>query len=182
MAVAKARRLKPSRATAVLHGKPCPAPLGFKRRATAVLKSNLIRSIEFGTAVSTTFETGLRHETSLSSLCHAARSLSVTCTHWNVISFQCKKGVGRQHTTFTSDQNAAFSYEFFSPLPLLAILSRFTKQRACPQAKLHAASIAPDVQKVDSTIQWINLNPLDKSIGFRNTVKPLLSGHPREML
>ena len=27
------------------------ARLGFKRRATAVLKSNLIRSIEFGTAV-----------------------------------------------------------------------------------------------------------------------------------
>ena len=33
-------------------GKPCRATrLGFKRRATAVLKSNLIRSIEFGTAV-----------------------------------------------------------------------------------------------------------------------------------
>ena len=27
------------------------ARLGFKRRATAVLKSNLIRSIEFGTAI-----------------------------------------------------------------------------------------------------------------------------------
>ena len=27
------------------------ARLGFKRRATAVLKSNLIQSIEFGTAV-----------------------------------------------------------------------------------------------------------------------------------
>ena len=27
------------------------ARLGFKRRATAVLKSNLIRAIEFGTAV-----------------------------------------------------------------------------------------------------------------------------------
>ena len=35
-------------------GLPCysaEAQLGFKRRATAVLKSNLIRSIEFGTAV-----------------------------------------------------------------------------------------------------------------------------------
>ena len=35
-------------------GLPCytaAARLGFKRRATAVLKSNLIRSIEFGTAV-----------------------------------------------------------------------------------------------------------------------------------
>ena len=35
-------------------GLPCytaVARLGFKRRATAVLKSNLIRSIEFGTAV-----------------------------------------------------------------------------------------------------------------------------------
>ena len=35
-------------------GLPCytaVAWLGFKRRATAVLKSNLIRSIEFGTAV-----------------------------------------------------------------------------------------------------------------------------------
>ena len=27
------------------------ARLGFKRRATAVLKSNLIRSVEFGTAI-----------------------------------------------------------------------------------------------------------------------------------
>ena len=36
-------------------GLPCytavAARLGFKRRATALLKSNLIRSIEFGTAV-----------------------------------------------------------------------------------------------------------------------------------
>ena len=35
-------------------GLPCytaVARLGFKRRATAVLKTNLIRSIEFGTAV-----------------------------------------------------------------------------------------------------------------------------------
>ena len=38
---AVARRLKPSRATAAV------AQLGFKRRATAVLKSNLILSIEF---------------------------------------------------------------------------------------------------------------------------------------
>ena len=36
------------------------ARLGFKRRATAVLKSNLIRSIEIGKGSSTTFETGLR--------------------------------------------------------------------------------------------------------------------------
>ena len=47
-----ARRLKPSRATAV----PLPcytavARLGFKRRTTAVLKSSSIRSIEIGTAV-----------------------------------------------------------------------------------------------------------------------------------
>ena len=45
-------------------GLPCytaVAQLGFKRRAIAVLKSNLIRSIEFGTAVAlSTFETGLR--------------------------------------------------------------------------------------------------------------------------
>ena len=39
----------------------------------------------------------------------SARSLSVT---WNVINFACKRGVGRQHTTFTSCQNAAFSNEF----------------------------------------------------------------------
>ena len=50
-----ARRLKPSRATAsttslaVLY--TTVVRLGFKRRATAELKSNLIRSIEFGTAV-----------------------------------------------------------------------------------------------------------------------------------
>ena len=43
----------------------------------------------------------------------SARSLSVTWIHWNVINFACKKGVGRQHTTFTSCQNAAFSNEFF---------------------------------------------------------------------
>ena len=55
----------------------------------------------------------------------SARSLSVTWIHWNVINFACKKGVGRQHTTFTSCQNAAFSYEFFSPFPLLAIFSPF---------------------------------------------------------
>ena len=47
-----ARRLKPSRATAV----PLPcytavARLGFKRRATAVLKWNFIQSIELCTAV-----------------------------------------------------------------------------------------------------------------------------------
>ena len=35
------------------------ARLGFKRRATAVLKSNLIPSIEFRTAVAQPFETGL---------------------------------------------------------------------------------------------------------------------------
>ena len=37
------------------------AQFGSKRRAVAVLKSNLIRTIEFGTAVArSTFETGLR--------------------------------------------------------------------------------------------------------------------------
>ena len=44
-------------------GLPCyttVARCGFKRRATVVLKSNLIRSIEFGTAVGTTFGTGLK--------------------------------------------------------------------------------------------------------------------------
>ena len=33
--------------------------------------------------------------------------------HWNIINFACKKGFGRQHTTFTSCQNAVFSNEFF---------------------------------------------------------------------
>ena len=42
----------------------------------------------------------------------SARSLSVTWIHWSVINFACKRGVGRQHTTFTSCQNAAFSNEF----------------------------------------------------------------------
>ena len=42
----------------------------------------------------------------------SARSLSVTWIHWDVINFACKRGVGRQHTTFTSCQNAAFSNEF----------------------------------------------------------------------
>ena len=44
----------------------------------------------------------------------SARSLSVTWVHWNVINGACKKGVGRQHTTFTSCQNAAFSSFFCS--------------------------------------------------------------------
>ena len=48
--MAIARRLKPSRATAVSARQSLPcytavARLGSKRRATAVLKSNLIRSI-----------------------------------------------------------------------------------------------------------------------------------------
>ena len=43
----------------------------------------------------------------------SARSLSVTWIHWNVITLACKKGVGRQHTSFTSCQNTAFSDEFF---------------------------------------------------------------------
>ena len=43
----------------------------------------------------------------------SARSLSVTLIHCNVINFGCKEGVGRQHTTFTLCQNAAFSSEFF---------------------------------------------------------------------
>ena len=33
-----------------------------------------------------------------------ARLLSVTSIHWNAINFVCKKGVGRQHATFTSCQ------------------------------------------------------------------------------
>ena len=43
----------------------------------------------------------------------SARSLSVTWIHWNIITFACKKGVGRQHTTFAFCQNTAFSNEFF---------------------------------------------------------------------
>ena len=43
----------------------------------------------------------------------SARLLSVIWIHWNVINFTCKKGVGRQHTIFTSCQNAAYSNEFF---------------------------------------------------------------------
>ena len=43
----------------------------------------------------------------------SGRLLSVTWIHWNVINFECKKGVGRQHKTFTSRQSAAFSNEFF---------------------------------------------------------------------
>ena len=38
----------------------------------------------------------------------SAKSSSVTWVHWNVINFAC-----RQHTTFTSCQNAAFSNTFF---------------------------------------------------------------------
>ena len=44
----------PSTAVSARQSLPCytaVARLGFKRRATAVLKSNLIRSIELGTAV-----------------------------------------------------------------------------------------------------------------------------------
>ena len=43
----------------------------------------------------------------------SARSLSVTWMHWYVINVASKKGVGTQHTAFTSCQNAAFSNEFF---------------------------------------------------------------------
>ena len=43
----------------------------------------------------------------------SARSLSVTWIHWYVINVASKKGVGTQHTDFTSCQNAAFSNEFF---------------------------------------------------------------------
>ena len=43
----------------------------------------------------------------------SARSLSVTWIHWNVITVACKKGSVRQHTTFASCQNTAFSNEFF---------------------------------------------------------------------
>ena len=46
--MAVARRLKPSRPTSSAR---LVAQLGFKSRAITVLKSNLIRSIEFGTAV-----------------------------------------------------------------------------------------------------------------------------------
>ena len=52
--MAVARRLKPSRATAVeprVYRATAVARLGFKRRASAVLKSNLIRATEFRTAV-----------------------------------------------------------------------------------------------------------------------------------
>ena len=42
----------------------------------------------------------------------SARSLSVTWIHWNVITLACKKGIGRQYTTFASCQNIAFSNEF----------------------------------------------------------------------
>ena len=46
-------KTKSSYCRVVRQGLPCytaVAQLGFKRRPTAVLKSNLIRSIEFGTA------------------------------------------------------------------------------------------------------------------------------------
>ena len=46
-------------------GLPCytaVARIGFKRRATAVLKSNLIRSIEFGTAVARRLKRALLSE------------------------------------------------------------------------------------------------------------------------
>ena len=43
----------------------------------------------------------------------SARSFSVTWIHWCVINFASKKGVGRQHTAFTSCQNTAFSNDFF---------------------------------------------------------------------
>ena len=45
----------------------------------------------------------------------SARSLSVAWIYRNGINFmhECKKGVGRQHTTFTSCQNASCSNEFF---------------------------------------------------------------------
>ena len=39
----------------------------------------------------------------------------------NVINFVCKKGVGRQHTTFTLYQNAAFSKWVFSALEGLVL-------------------------------------------------------------
>ena len=45
-------RLKPSRTSVARQGLSCytaVARLDFKHRATAVVKSNLIRSIEFGT-------------------------------------------------------------------------------------------------------------------------------------
>ena len=56
-----------------------------------------------------TFETAIPHSCLVIAGHLSAKSLSVT---WNVINFACKRGVGRQHTTFTSCQNAAFSNEF----------------------------------------------------------------------
>ena len=57
----------------MVHGS-CTTWLRFKRRASAVLKSNLIRSIEFGTGSSTTFETGLNGaQTILESFCAATK-------------------------------------------------------------------------------------------------------------
>ena len=60
-----------------------------------------------------TFEAAIPHSCLVIADHLSARSLSVTWIHWNVINFAGKKGVGRQHTTFTWCQNAAFSNEFF---------------------------------------------------------------------
>ena len=52
----------------------------------------------------------------LSCNCWSSVSKIIIChldtLEWLVINFACKRGVGRQHTTFTSCQNAAFSNDF----------------------------------------------------------------------
>ena len=71
-----------------------------------------------------TFEVAIPHSCLLVADHLSARSLSVTWIHWNVINFACKKGVGRQHTPFTSYQNAVFFQWVFSALEGLVLIEK----------------------------------------------------------
>ena len=69
----------------------------------------------------------------------SARSSSVTWVHWNVINFAC-----RQHTTFTSCQNAAFSNTFFLWPVVLQVelnLSNFYQSRTIGHRFWHTLSL-----------------------------------------
>ena len=69
----------------------------------------------------------------------SARSSSVTWVHWNVINFAC-----RQHTTFTSCQNAAFSNKFFLWPIVLQVelnLSNFYPSRTIRHRFWHTLSL-----------------------------------------
>ena len=61
---------------------------------------------------------------------------------------------GSPNPDLISDQKMSFSTPRFQTRPLKSI---------------SLSDLAPVVQKVDSTIRWINLYPKDSAVGFPNT-------------